>query len=103
MVFLVLGLYVTYVVFDGFHDIYSKASDGFKEKNTIRGLEGGMNWFMFCVLSLFAIFLLPRQFHMTVVENHTEKHVRKAIWIFPLYLLLFNIFLSDCVGRQYPV
>ncbi|OYU79048.1 MAG: sodium:proline symporter [Flavobacterium sp. BFFFF1] len=92
--FLLLGIYVTYFVFDGFHDIYSKASllEGFKEKNTIHGLEGGMNWFMFCVLSLFAIFLLPRQFHMTVVENHTEKHVRKAIWIFPLYLLLFNIF-----------
>lgn len=94
LLFLTLGIYVTYFVFDGFHDIYTKASvlEGFKEKNTIHGLEGGMNWLMFCVLSLFAIFLLPRQFHMTVVENHTEKHVRKAIWIFPLYLLLFNIF-----------
>jgi Na+/proline symporter/signal transduction histidine kinase len=92
--FLLLGIYVTYFVFDGFHDIYAKASllEGFKEKNTIHGLEGGMNWLMFSILSLFAIFLLPRQFHMTVVENHTEKHVRKAIWIFPLYLLLFNIF-----------
>jgi len=51
-----------------------------------------MNWLMYCVLSLFAIFLLPRQFHMSVVENNRERHVRTAIWLFPLYLLLFNIF-----------
>lgn len=92
--FLILGVYVTYFVFDGFDDIYQRASvlKGFHEKNTIHGLEGGMNWLMFCVLSLFAIFLLPRQFHMAVVENNRERHVRTAIWLFPLYLLLFNIF-----------
>jgi Na+/proline symporter len=92
--FLLLGIYVTYFVFDGFQDIYNQASvlEGFKEKNTVHGLEGGMNWLMYCVLSLFAIFLLPRQFHMSVVENNRERHVRTAIWIFPLYLLLFNIF-----------
>ncbi len=92
--FLLLGIYVTYFVFDGFQDIYNQASvlEGFKEKNTVHGLEGGMNWLMYCVLSLFAIFLLPRQFHMSVVENNRERHVRTAIWLFPLYLLLFNIF-----------
>ncbi|NHM06854.1 sodium:proline symporter [Flavobacterium sp. CYK-4] len=92
--FLILGIYVTFFVFDGFQDIYNQASviPGFKEKNTVNGLEGGMNWLMYCILSLFAIFLLPRQFHMSVVENNRERHVRTAIWLFPLYLLLFNIF-----------
>lgn len=92
--FVVLGIYVTYFVFDGFDDIYQQASKlpGFHQKNTIHGLEGAMNWLMFCVLSLLAIFLLPRQFHMSVVENHREKHVQTAIWFFPLYLFLFNLF-----------
>lgn len=92
--FMLLGIYVTFFVFDGFDDIYAKASllEGFKQKNTIHGLEGAMNWLMFILLSLFAIFLLPRQFHMTVVENNRERHVRTAIWLFPLYLLLFNLF-----------
>ncbi len=92
--FIILGVYVTFFVFDGFDDIYQKASllPGFHEKNTVHGLEGAMNWLMFCVLSLLAIFVLPRQFHMSVVENHREKHVRTAIWFFPLYLLLFNLF-----------
>jgi signal transduction histidine kinase len=41
---------------------------------------------------MFAIFLLPRQFHTAIVENNKETHIRTAIWLFPLYLLLFNIF-----------
>ena len=41
---------------------------------------------------MFAIFLLPRQFQVMVVENSNEKHLAKAIWLFPLYLLLINIF-----------
>ena len=44
------------------------------------------------VLSAFAILLLPRQFHVTVVENRDERDVRTAAWLFPLYLVLINIF-----------
>jgi Na+/proline symporter/nitrogen-specific signal transduction histidine kinase len=92
--FLIIGIYVTYFVFDGFDDIYAKASllENFDKKNTIGGLTEGMNWFFLCVLSMFAIFLLPRQFHTAIVENNKETHVRTAIWLFPLYLLLFNLF-----------
>jgi Na+/proline symporter/nitrogen-specific signal transduction histidine kinase len=92
--FLIIGIYVTYFVFDGFDDIYAKASllENFDKKNTIGGLTEGINWFFLCVLSMFAIFLLPRQFHTAIVENNKETHIRTAIWLFPLYLLLFNIF-----------
>jgi Na+/proline symporter/signal transduction histidine kinase len=92
--FLLLGIYVTFFVFDGFDDIYAKASvlENFKEKNTIGGIPQAINWFFLCVLSLFAIFLLPRQFQMSVVENNRENHIKTAVWLFPLYLLLFNIF-----------
>jgi Na+/proline symporter/signal transduction histidine kinase len=92
--FLILGLYVTFYVFDGFADIHNQATvlEHFEERNTIGGLEGAVNWMMLIVLSFFAIFLLPRQFHMSIVENNRERHVRTAIWLFPLYLLLFNFF-----------
>lgn len=92
--FVVIGIYVTYFVFDGFDDIYQKASllEHFKEKNTIGGLPQAINWFLLCVLSMFAIFLLPRQFQVGVIENNRENHVNKAVWLFPLYLLIFNIF-----------
>ncbi len=92
--FLIIGIYVTYFVYDGFGDIYTKASvlEGFEKKNTIGGLTNGINWFFLCILSLFSIFLLPRQFHTAVVENSKESHIKTAMWLFPLYLLLFNIF-----------
>ena len=92
--FVIIGVYVTFFVFDGFDDIYQKASlfENFKEKNTIGGLPQAINWFLLCVLSMFAIFLLPRQFQVGVIENNRENHINTAVWLFPLYLLIFNIF-----------
>jgi Na+/proline symporter/signal transduction histidine kinase len=92
--FILVGVYVTFFVFDGFEDIYSQAKvlSNFQELNTIGGLPQAINWFFLCVLSAFAIFLLPRQFQMAVIENKRESHIHTAIWFLPLYLLLFNIF-----------
>lgn len=92
--FVTIGIYVTYYVFNGFDDIYNKASllEGFKQKNTIGGLPQAINWFLLCLLSMFAIFLLPRQFQVSVVENNRENHIDTAVWLFPLYLLIFNVF-----------
>lgn len=91
---IVLGIFVIFFAFDGFSDIYAKASllPDFKEKNTFNGLEGSFNWMVLCLISASAIFLLPRQFHTTIVENRQEKHLKTAIWFFPLYLLIFNLF-----------
>ena len=49
-------------------------------------------WFALLVLSMLAILFLPRQFQMAVVENCDERHLKKAAWLFPLYLFLINIF-----------
>ncbi|PKV51745.1 Na+/proline symporter [Aquimarina sp. MAR_2010_214] len=92
--FLIAGVYVTFFLFDGTTDIYQQASqlDNFKEITSFNGVEAGFNWLFTITLSFFAIFLLPRQFHVAVVENDRERYLKKAIWLFPLYLLLFNIF-----------
>jgi sigma-B regulation protein RsbU (phosphoserine phosphatase) len=44
-------------------------------------------------LSMGAIILLPRQFHVLVIENADLRHVSKAMWLFPTYLFLINIFI----------
>jgi len=33
-----------------------------------------------------------------VVENSDEVHLKKAMWLFPLYLLLINIFVPAIAG-----
>ncbi len=48
-------------------------------------------WSTLLLLAFCAAFLLPRQYHMTFVENENPKHLRTAYWLFPLYLLLLNI------------
>jgi Na+/proline symporter/nitrogen-specific signal transduction histidine kinase len=92
--FLVIGIYVTFYLFNGPADIYSQVSQlpNFKTQQTINGVEGGFNWFLLSILSMIAIMLLPRQFQVTVVENEREKYLKKVTWLFPLYLLLFNVF-----------
>ncbi|MBT8316089.1 MAG: sodium:proline symporter [Lutibacter sp.] len=92
--FLVIGVYVTFYLFNGPTDIYNKASvlPNFETQQSIQGIEDGFNWFFLSMLSLFAIMLLPRQFQVTVVENQREKYLKTVTWLFPLYLLLFNIF-----------
>ncbi|MGB6267713.1 MAG: ATP-binding protein, partial [Olleya sp.] len=92
--FLVIGAYITFYLFDGTSDIYNKMSltENFEALTTIGGVESGFNWLFMIVLSFMAIFLLPRQFQVSVLENNREKHLKKAIWLFPLYLLLFNLF-----------
>lgn len=92
--FLLIGIYVTFFLFNGTEDIYTKISQtpNFDQLVTFNGLGDGFNWLFMTSLSFMAIFLLPRQFQVTVVENSREKHLKQAIWIFPLYLFLFNIF-----------
>ena len=92
--FLLIGIYVTFFLFDGTEDIYNQISQtpNFSSLVKINGVESGFNWFFMTSLSFMAIFLLPRQFQVSVVENSREKHLKQAIWMFPLYLFLFNIF-----------
>ena len=95
--FLAVGLFVAYGLFDGLGDIFQKASEQPALKKLLVGGEsqGGVkppNWFSLTVLSVFAILFLPRQFQIAVVENVSESHVRRAIWLFPLYLLAINLF-----------
>ena len=92
--FLIIGGYITFYLFDGTTDIYNKMSvtENFKQLTSLSSVESGFNWFFMIALSFMAIFLLPRQFQVSVLENSREKHLKKAIWLFPLYLLLFNFF-----------
>ena len=93
--FLAVGIFVTFVMYDGFGDLFSKGAAVPQIARLFRfessGMDGGQ-WFGLIVLSMSAILFLPRQFHVAVVENTDPGFVNKAAWLFPLYLLLINIF-----------
>lgn len=86
-----VGVFVTYGLFEGFNDIYEKIKEHRLDYLFSPGV-GYTEWFMLNYLSMMAIIFLPRQFHMAVVENYDINHLKKAVWLFPLYLFLINIF-----------
>jgi Na+/proline symporter len=49
-------------------------------------------WFALTLLAMLSVIFLPRQFQVMVVENVDERHLRRAAWVFPAYLLLINLF-----------
>ncbi|NTU59916.1 MAG: GAF domain-containing protein, partial [Deltaproteobacteria bacterium] len=94
---LVVGGWVTWGLFDGPGEILRRVAHHpvFSRLLTIAGGPGESysTWFSLLYLSSAAVMLLPRQFHVMVVENCDEGHIRDAMWLFPLYLFLINIFI----------
>ena len=90
--FLAVGIYVTFWMFGGPGALLEAArTQEWSTKLFTR--EPPLDGFIATtMLSFFAIILLPRQFHVAVVENNNEREIRRAAWLFPLYLVLINIF-----------
>ncbi len=93
LAFLAVGAYVTFGVYRGFGDIFQRAQElpPLRALTTVSG-GGYGTWAFLTVLSMLSVMFLPRQFQISVVENVDENHLHKAIWLFPLYLLLINVF-----------
>jgi len=91
--FLAVGVFATFYLHDGFADLFDKAELAGFLKPVIADERGSYgNWYSLTILAAFAVMMLPRQFQVAVVENSSENHLRRAVWMFPLYLLLINIF-----------
>jgi len=102
--FLAAGIFLVYFVFDGFSDVFQKTFQNEKIIKLItlnREPSQYSHWFWVMVLSGFAIMFLPRQFHVSVVENTNISFTRQASWLLPLYLLLICLFVLPIalIGR----
>jgi len=90
--FLIVGVFVTFWMFDGPIALFTQALEAPATATVLTGQSGWGTLLAMTFLSLFAIILLPRQFHVTVVENNNETEIRRAAWLFPFYLVLINLF-----------
>ncbi len=90
--FLAVGIFVTFWMFGGPSALYERALQTphtaaiFAQHPDIATLAA------MTLLSFIATLLLPRQFHVAVVENHDEDEIKRAAWLFPLYLVAINLF-----------
>ena len=96
LAFLAVGAFITFGIYDGFTDVFDRAAIVPKLRQMLTPLDGVAgsyaSWMWLTILSMLAIMFLPRQFQVAVIENVDEKHLNKAIWLFPLYMIAINIF-----------
>ncbi len=86
------GLYIVFVIFDGPSHLWALAQQSPAVEQALHYETPIARWILLIVTSAFAIIMLPRQFHVTVVENRTEGELRTAGILFPLYLVAINLF-----------
>ncbi|PCI31943.1 MAG: histidine kinase [Alphaproteobacteria bacterium] len=91
--FTIVGLFITYGLFSGFGDISTRvAQDDAIQKIFQTGSQNN-SFLTSVVLGMAAIFCLPRQFHVLVVENTEPGDIRLTRWLFPIYLLGMSLFI----------
>ena len=89
--FIAAGVFVTFWMFSP-AELIERAM---KTPEAVRAIDytpSVGNFLTMTLLSFCAIMLLPRQFHVSVVENSNDSEVGRARWLFPLYLVAINVF-----------
>lgn len=93
--FVAVGVFVTWGLFGGPADLFARALATPAIARVLQPPTSAFAfdaWFALLLLAMLSIILLPRQFQVMVVENVDERHVRRAAWAFPAYLLAINVF-----------
>lgn len=89
-----VGYFITFIVFDGFADLLAQ-----QQNITTSSLSSEQHqtpsWYMpiaQIALGFISIFITPQLFHVMVIENHNEQHLKTARWLYPAFLILINLF-----------
>src|SRR5689334_9582713 len=89
---LTVGPFVLFVLFDGPSDLWARLAEAPALAAQVTREGSPLTWIVTSLLSAMAFLCLPRQFHVAVVEHGHPASLRTARWLFPLYLLLINLF-----------
>ncbi len=90
--FLAVGLLVTFFLLGSPADLFATVAANDDVRDALQHRTSIGTWLVMTSLSGFAIIMLPRQFYVMIVENRSELELRTATWVFPLYLVLINLF-----------
>src|SRR5215475_13041787 len=89
--FITAGAFVAFWMFDP-HELVHRAMKTPEAVRAIDYVPTIGNFLCMVLLSFCAVMLLPRQFHVSVVENSSDAEVSRARWLFPFYLVAINVF-----------
>ena len=89
--FLLVGVFVSFVIYDSPMDIWQQSQNKFTiaqqfESENLFGMVGLL------IIVMSAFLCLPRQFQVMFVEIKEQKTSNLARWLLPLYILVFAFF-----------
>ncbi|MFK3799531.1 NahK/ErcS family hybrid sensor histidine kinase/response regulator [Pseudomonas sp. NPDC088444] len=90
--FMAVGVFVTFGLYDGVDDLFNQAMLAPRLEEYWKETVNWPSMVVQTAVAMMAIVCLPRQFHVTVVENIEPQDLRLAKWVFPTYLLLAGLF-----------
>jgi Na+/proline symporter/signal transduction histidine kinase len=90
--FLAVGFACTFFLFGSPSALWNAVENNQAASQALHYQTSAGTWIVQTVLSATAILMLPRQFHVAVVENRSERELTTAAWLFPAYLVLINLF-----------
>lgn len=90
--FLAVGIAVTLFLYGSPDNLFEAMKANEMVQASIGFQTPLASWIVMTLMAAGAIIMLPRQFYMTIVENRSEQELRTAGWLFPLYLVLINLF-----------
>ena len=100
---LTLGPFVLWALFDGPRDLLARVEEMPMVVERISREGSPLSWVVMTLLSAMAFLCLPRQFHVAVVEHGHPASLRTARWLFPVYLLLINLFVVPIAADKPPM
>ena len=105
LAFLAVGAFVTWGLFAGPGDLFARAMAQPRSRPLLHA--GAAHPFAYDAVvrahaagDAVSVILLPRQFQVMVVENVDERHLKRAAWAFPAYLLSINLFVLPIALRR---
>lgn len=90
-----VGYFITFVTFDGFADLLNQHAELKSSMPSDQKNNDASSYYMpiaQILLGFISIFITPQLFHVMVIENDNEQQLKTARWLYPLFLILINLF-----------
>ncbi|WP_010607742.1 PAS domain-containing hybrid sensor histidine kinase/response regulator [Pseudoalteromonas maricaloris] len=93
LAFITVGVYVCFVLFESPTHLFNQAAQQGITKQIEASASPTYVYLVHVLLGVLATLCLPRQFHTSFIEYDEQNQFKTARWLFPVYLLLINLFI----------
>ena len=90
--FIAVGIFVCWGLNKGIGDLTAQVARRPDIEAVVDAAPNFALWLPLILVTMGATLIMPRQFHVSIVENLNEADVRTAAWVVPIYIIAGSIF-----------